>query len=324
MTAQDVLAPDGTLIRRAGTRSPGEGYGVRHQFDNVGAYTQGLLTLGKDWGGVIGARLDRHSIYGVNVSARGGLVYAPESRPLSLKLLAASSYKAPSAEQLYSNPMVLQDINGNPLLKPQKGYSLELAATYGFSGTAELSLNVFAETVVDRVEFVQHGLFLQAENIFTEWVVGGEAEARVKVARPLQVRLAAGVARTVSKTTGPMLASAPEVYNPLFPAYQVHLAGDYLLPWWGLRATLEASYVGPRTASQSNALIQGQSYELPGYALVGAAVALPARSLIGDRPTSLTLRLNDVLSTHTSEPGFGGIDVPQPGLTAWLTIVQAL
>ena len=53
-------------------------------------------------------------------------------------------------------------------------------------------------------------------------VVGGEAEGRFKLARPLQLRLSAGVARSVARSTGTILVGTPDPVNPLFPPYQLH------------------------------------------------------------------------------------------------------
>jgi hypothetical protein len=84
------------------------------------------------------------------------------------------------------------------------------------------------------------------------------------------------------------------------------------------------SYIGPRTASFSNALLRGMSYDLPGYAYTALSVSTAARHIIPKRDTSIALRISNVINYGWVEPGFGGIDVPAQGITLFLTIVQSL
>lgn len=324
----DTVARDGTVLRSAGTVLADPDASELRPLSNLGAFVQGVGRFTETVSSVAGLRLDYNSIYGVNLSGRAGVVYAPPDRPLSLKLLYGSSFKAPSAVQLYTRPMKLLDVQGNPNLKAQTAHTGELVAGYGLGRLGEISVNLFVMDVVGRVEFVQRGLYLQAQNQVDEWVVGGEVDGRFKVADPLNVRVSVGVARTVAQAAGKLLTGAPEVTNPLFPAIQAHLIGDYALPWYGLRLSAEVSYIGARTASQSNALEYGASYELAPYIYTAAALSLPEQklfgALFGDRATSVSLRVTNPLGTAYAEPGFGGIDVPGLGTTARLILVQQL
>jgi iron complex outermembrane receptor protein len=324
LLSQDVRSLDGTLLRSAGTLIHPDGYGERGFFQSGGGFLQGLATLGESFTAVGGLRLDLHNIYGINPSFRAGLVFAPPSRPLSIKLLYGSSFKAPSAEQLYTRPIASGDLLGNPSLKPQTAHTVELAAGWGFSGVGEVLINVFATNVIGRVEFVPNGLFLQAQNTSAEWVAGGELDGRFKIAKVINLRIGAGVARTIASSEGSFITGAPQVVNPLFPLVQVHALADYLLPVVGLKLGVEVSYIGSRSASQSNALLAGSAYELPGYVYTAASVALPPRTLFGNRETSASLRVTNPLGLQWGEPGFGGYDVPSPPIAAMLTVVQQL
>jgi len=44
----------------------------------------------------------------------------------------------------------------------------------------EVSLNAFATLVGSRVDFIQRGIFLVAQKLANEWVVGGEAEGQLQ------------------------------------------------------------------------------------------------------------------------------------------------
>ncbi|MEW5851012.1 MAG: TonB-dependent receptor [Myxococcota bacterium] len=325
---EDVLAPNGTVVTRAGTRLPGEGLGQRKRLQNLGVYGQGLATLKQDFSAVVGVRLDYHNIYGANLSTRAGLVYAPLHRPISLKLLYGSSYKAPSASQLYAHPIGAGDVRGNPDLKPQTAHTVEAAAGTSLPDErGEISVNLFATNISGRVEFRQSGLFQRATNVVTELVVGGELASRVVLARPLHLRFMTGLARTVwqkSEENGPVGGPlATTVTNQLFPPLQCHLILDYHVFILSLRSSLEVSYISDRDASQSNALEKGAPYRLPGYAYTGASLSW-ARKLFGDRETRVAARFSNVLNRRWSEPGFAGADVPAVGAQAVFTLSQAL
>lgn len=320
---RDVRATDGTVLRSRGTIIPGQEQGASKDFITAGLYLQGVAALDKSVSGTLGARVDVHNIYGVNLSTRGGVVWAPEKRALSVKLLYGSSFKAPSAVQLYTQPMATLDVRGNPELGAQRAQTVEAAATYGLpSGFGELAINVFGTQVKDRVEFVQQGLYLQAKNITDERILGGELESRLKPADRVRVRVSGGVARTVSSDSG--LIGQPEVNNSLFPSYQAHVVADYTLPVCrGLRLSAETSYIGPRDTSQSNALVAGRSYQLDPYLYTGAAVSLDGCDALG-RDSSAALRVTNVFDQSWPEPGFHGIDIPSQGFTAFFTYVQSL
>ncbi len=321
----DLLAPDGSVIQPAGTTIPGASHGAWASFTNFGAYAQALASLGTDVSAVLGGRLDVHNVYGNNPTGRLGLVWAPPSSAWSVKAMAGASYKAPSAEQLRTQPMAVLDIKGNPSLKAQRAETFELAAAHRLpGGLGEVTVNGFAQVVSDRVEFMQTGLYLQAQNVASEWVVGGELEAHLNLARTLQLKLSATLARTVQRSTDPDLEGLPEVTNPLFPPYQAHLLASWQLPFGGLKLSPELSYVGPRAASQSNALEQGEAYSLPGYLYTALTLSAPPRRLVGETETGFALRLTNLLDQRHAEPGFGGIDVPSQGFTALLTLTQSL
>ncbi len=322
LLTENVLQPDGAVLRSAGTVIPHAQRGARAALWNAGAFLQGFGTWSESFSAVAGARVDIQNIYGTNLSGRAGLVYAPPDRALSLKLLYGSSFKAPSAEQLYTQPIRPMDIQGNPELRPQTAHTTELAGAYALGDFGELALNLFVTRVSGRVEFILKGGYQQAQNISEEWAFGGELDARLRLGRSFQLRLAAGVARSVVARAPTALL--PDVTNPLFPPYQVHLFADYAFAFAGLRAGLELSYIGPRSATQSNALERGQAYELPPYVFTAATLSLPARRLLKDRETTVSVRLTNVLDQRWIEPGSGGIDLPAGGFTGQLSLVQTL
>jgi hypothetical protein len=318
-----VLAEDGSVLRKQGTIIPGEAKGAERTFYDAGVFLQGFLNY-RSFSAIVGGRYDYHNIYGSQFSTRAGLVYAPQSGRVSLKLLYGSAFKAPSAEQLFTQPITALDIQGNPNLKQQTAHTIEAFAGFALpQDRGEVSLNAFATLVLGRVEFTQRGQFLQATNAADEWLVGGELDSRLVIAKGLTMRLSASVARTVARTAGTTVVGLVESRNQLFPMYQVHWLGDYAIPWGGLHLSGEISYVGPRAASQSNALLLGATYERPGYFFTALSLTRSGR-LIPNRNTYFAIRVSDLVNVQWTEPGFSGVDVPTQGTTLMITVNQQL
>ncbi len=326
LLTRDVVTESGSVLRPAGTITPGQDAGRSKTLTNIGAFLQAVYQPTVAFGITAGARVDVHNVYSTHVSPRLGLVYAPEDRPWHLKLLFGSSFKAPSAEQLYTIPMKAFDIRGNEELIAQTARTGELAGGYRLGDVGEVSANLFVTQVTGHVEFVQRGIYLEAENALDEVFVGGEVDARFRLAHALQLRTGIGVAKSVVKTRDEqaVVIGGSEVEQPFFPPYQVHLIADYTLPLLGLRLSPEVSYIGARMASQSNALRNGEAYELPAYLYTAVALSLPEQKLFGDRPTAVSLRVSNLLDTRYAEPGYGGIDIPAQGRTVFLTLSQGI
>jgi iron complex outermembrane receptor protein len=324
LLTQDVIGPNGVPLRKAGTITPGDRKGERKEFLNGGAFVQSLWAWSPDWSAVAGGRLDLHSIYGVVPSGRLGLVYAPVDRPLSIKLLYGSSFKGPSAEQLYGVPLVEGDIKGNEKLGPQTAHTFEAALAYGFPDSlGEVQLNLFATDVLGRVEFLQRGSYLVAENIANELVAGAELYAVYELSKALRMTGSASVARTVARSDHSVVEDPRRVLNPLYPWFQLHGIVDYVLPWaGGVQLSAEASLIGPRSASQSNSALRSGMYFLRPY-FSGAVSASLHRKFFGPRTTAINLRVSHILDNHV-DSGFAGVDVPSQGLTASLLVTQSI
>lgn len=317
----DVIGANGEIVQRAGTIIPGSDVGQHRTFSNAGVYAQSVVQL-HAWNFTVGGRLDDQNIYGANVSARAGVVYAPAELPVSLKLLYGSSYKAPTAEQLYAQPVSKFDISGNSALKAQTANNLEVSGSYRLPrDLGEVSLNIYGTRIDNRVEYIERGIFLVAQNLAAEWLIGGEAEARVIPVRALQLRLSASVVKTVARDVDPFLSAFPQADNPLFPQVIVHFIADYSLPFWAIKLSAQISYIGERGSSGSNSIASGNAYHLPAYPYTAFAAALPAQHWIGATETTLSLRVDNVINYRWAYGGFNGHDVPNQGITAsawWL------
>jgi iron complex outermembrane receptor protein len=309
---------------KAGTTLLGTGAGVHHTFDNFGAFAQLLVSTRFGLSGIAGVRVDDHSVYGINPTTRVGLVYAP-SQLLSFKLLYGSSFKAPSAEQLYTQPIVFGGIVGNANLQAQHANNIDADIEFRLPrDLGDLQFNAFVTNAQALVEYLPSGPYFVADNNVDEWILGGELALHLVPIAPLRCTLNAGVAKPFFRSERSAVISNVQVNEPSFPVVQAHGIVQYALPWWGLRATVEASVVGPREASLSNALLAGYTYLTNPY--VYGAVALTAldREVLPGRKSTLSLRVTNVFAQTWVEPGYGGTDLPGAGITAGLTLIQAL
>ena len=141
--------------------------------------------------------------------------------------------------------------------------------------------------------------------------------------RWLQLRLGLGLARSVAVEANQTIVGLPEVRNALFPALQAHASA--------VAACLPGELASPprcrdlrarRLAVQRAA--SGNAYAVPAYVYPGWRRARRTWRWLGDRGTSFTLRVSNLLNQRWAEPGFGGVDVPTQGITALLTLTQGL
>lgn len=320
----DVLDADGQVVRDAFTVLPGEGTGEQRTLTNVGVYAQAIVDVNAWFSATAGARLDQHNIYDQNISPRAGVVVAPPQAPWSAKLLFGTSFKAPSAEQLFTQPIGPFDILGNEALRAQYARNVDLAGTWGIEQLGELEANVFFTQVRGLVEYVQHDINLQAENALDEDIVGAELAARLGPLPWLSFQLGAGVAGVTWQRLDDdqALIFGTDRVAPTFPSVQVHLITELRVPSVDVRFAPELSIVGARSASQSNNLRTIEDYTLPAYAMVSASLSAPTLHLARAYATSIAIRGTDLLGTQPNEPGFNGIDYPTLGARVWLNVTQ--
>jgi outer membrane receptor for ferrienterochelin and colicin len=324
MLLADVLDTDGQKLRDAGTVIPGAGHNEENVLRNIGIFGQGIVDITRWMSVAVGLRLDQPNIYAAALSPRAGLVIAPLKAPWSAKALFSTSFKAPSADQLFGKPIGPFDVLGNQELSAQFARNFELAGTYGLEGVGEVEANAFYTQIIDRVEYLQHDLNLQAENAVDEDIVGAEFTTRLAPVPWFSFQLGTGVAAVTYQRVDEeqrTLLSIEEIPTS-FPVLQVHAVTEFRVPSLDLRMAPEVSVVTARNASQSNRLQNISQYHLPGYAMLSASVSMPTLHLHPDYGTVLSLRATDLLNSAAAEPGFNGIDYPALGRRAWLNITQ--
>ncbi len=321
----DVFDPiSGTKIRNAGTVIPSDEAKRSRQLGNHGVYLQLIGEFGPAISLTAGGRVDQHNVYGHQLSPRAAAVFAPDDEAYHVKLMYGSSFKAPTAEQLYTEPIKQFDITGNRQLDAQTASNVELAGGYAFSDLGEVEVNGFVTQIDGRVEYIQHDLYLFAENAVDETVIGAEVAGRIRPAPFFMARLGLGLAQISAQEIDKEFAlfTADEIPTT-YPPLQVHLLAELKEPRNDIRLTPEISYVSKRASSQSNSLQAFGAYDFDPYVFMAVSAAAPEFYIARNYPTRVVVRVTDLLDSQGAEPGFNGIDYPVLGRRGWLTVTQA-
>lgn len=311
-TYYDVFKP-GT--DRAGQEVQHGPSGTSHDFDNLGLYSQGIVYLLEDTALTLGVRLDAHSIYGNQFNSRVGLV-SPLIGGLSGKLLYGSSFKAPSPQQLFGQPLIFGDILGNSDLKPEQAQTVEAALVYAAGRNLNLLTNAYYTHINNRIGFVAQGGNSRAVNESQTDSVGLEGEAQWRWRwlhgnLNLSLQTTAALQQGDATTTTLDTTQLPEAYPNIManagigaPIWKLPLSGYF-----------EARFVGPVPATQNNYAANGLTeYTLP-PALALDFTLSSKQWLLGPGTIAASLKLANMLDAPEAQPGFGGVDYPGQGRT---------
>ena len=269
-------------------------------FVNQGIWGEYLIHPLASLTAVAGARKDLHNIYGDELNSRVGLVYELLSR-ISVKLLYGSSFRPPASIHLFSNPIIPGGIVGNPELEPEQAESYEIGLDLKASSSMNLSINGFYNIVEKKVEFIQRGGNLIAENLGDLTTSGFESSIKMKLLN-LKVNLNGSIQKTTLKgeeTSEPVNLYPDIMFNSIISYPISHFCID-----------LEHNFVGKRKASQSNILENGgEIYYLDPYNLLNLTLSTTNIRFIG-KETIFSLKVKNILGCDYEEPGYKGIDIP--------------
>jgi outer membrane receptor for ferrienterochelin and colicins len=325
---EELPATERVLKGRTGALEAGSIAGgspvVRRNLVNPGVYVQAIWSAIPRYlrltGGV---RVDRHNIYGNQLSSRFAAVSEVFSDTF-VKLIYGSSFKAPSPFLLYSTPYYVGGIIGNPALRPQYIHSVETQVSHQHRHLA-LSSGVAFSVVNDKAEFTQQGLNKVARNVSSSSVVSWENSLDVRyqdrLGGYLRVELV-GASRDPGQEgyVATLVGNDPVIY-PRFIARAGLMAQLPVLP---LRFTAQALHAGARQASDTNILERGASYELDPYLLLNASLATTRLRLFRLHETVLMLSVYNLLRATGPDPGFAGIDYPLAPRTLLFEVRQRL
>ena len=272
--------------------------------------------------------------YPAQSSFRGAIVHR-FGPLLTAKLIGGHAFQTPSGTLLFahggfgnSENVVGAERLGNPEpLRPQTVTSVELVATTQISDFLSLEGSVFYQALDDAIRFNQAGQLIVAKNSGKVATAGGELIAKLQLGRlrpyaaiSASGQMSAELTRDLRGITS--FSGSPSMYPRLFgyAGCDIELVPSFLF------ANAELAGAGPRGASQANFYQNdSQVYSLPGYYTVDLSLSTGALPLLDrDLGTRFLVSGRNVLGALQIEPGFSGVDIPQPGRTLLLQVRQTL
>jgi outer membrane receptor for ferrienterochelin and colicins len=288
-------------------------YQGNRTFLNAGAYLHAIgHVIDERLSLTGGLRYDHHNIYGGQLSERVALVAHP-SPSLNAKLLYGRAFKAPSPLLLFAVPAAIGDVTGNPRLKPQHVRTVEMALDWQPAPFIQLSSDVAYSVLSDKTEFVQQGIALEARNVARAVTLSWESRLELRYRALLGAHLSFEAQQTRRRIgqegyAGWLLGSDGGIYPNLLLHGGVFSHPESL----PVRATVQASYIGRRRPSDTNILLNGRQYRLPGYLLLEAGVGSRPLDLFGRQHNQVSFSITgkNLLGSTGPVPGFSGVDYP--------------
>ena len=274
-------------------------------FINYGLYLHGSIDIIPDKVSITGGiRNDIHNIYKDFLSYRLGLILTPNDRSY-IKLISASSFKAPPPNWLFSRPIkVYGGVMPNPLLKPEKAFSHEISAGYVF-GMVSISSNIYYQSLTDKVELLLSGASYRPTNIssLSGWGYEGEIKCRFKHIQPY-----ISVTYTyLNEQSGDQIS--------MFPPIMVKCG--FLINYKIFSFYTKCKYIDKILASKINRRLYGSDYYIPSYFTLDSGTDIHI-STWQDRKIALHIDVNNIFNQKFVYGGFGGIDIPSKG--RWIDI----
>lgn len=272
--------------------------------------------------------------YPVQMSVRGAVAYRI-SPDLTAKVVAGRAFQTPSGTLLFAHGGFgnIQNLIGSERLdeprpiQPQVVTSAELMVLGQAAGMATLEGSVYYQELSDAIRFNQVGAIIVGKNSGREVTVGGELIAQLHlrrfkpyVALSFSRQLEAELTRDLAGITS--FGGSPSMYPRLFG----YAGADTELIPSRLYLNAELRFANERGASQAN-FYQNDSrvYDLPGYYELDLTLSTGDLHLWApDVSTRLVLSLRNAMNSNRIEPGFAGVDIPQPSRAMFMQLTQEL
>jgi outer membrane receptor protein involved in Fe transport len=270
----------------------------------------------------VSGRLDVPTLFSVQYSWRTAVAYRV-SPGLTMKIFAGRAFQVPSAVLLYgrsgfgaaNNVIGNRTVPGLAPLRPQVINSLEAAVSASPSRVLLIETNMYYQQIQERIEFSQAGADFIARNQGQGSNLGLEMSARALFYR-LRPYLGAAAQRTL--VSGSLDSRPPALY----PNYWFRGGAEVAVPELHLRTVAQLRWVGARSASQSNILLNNnRPYQLPAIPSLDVTISSMAWRPVRSGPeVAVMLRAQNLLDDRKPVPGFGGMDPPSLGRVTMLQV----
>ena len=270
-------------------------------FENKGMYIQYATYPTEKIGLTVNLRSDDHNIYGSTTNYRAGLVYIVSS-DISVKALYGTSYKAPAAFQLFSQPLYAGEVIGNPDLAAEEATTLEFELNWKINDHMGVTINAYDNEIENRVELVPVGSNNQPQNRGTQTGKGIESELRYVVGSDI-ISANFAYADSENNLNDPILGTLTSA-AAMYPKLTSQLRWQHMYDN-DSNLGVAVRYTSERRATRSNIQLNSDTpYQLDGYFIVDASYSKKWGV------HELMLQAYNLLDESYEEPGFSGIDVP--------------
>jgi len=305
-------------------------------FRNTGIFLQAILNPAEilnssfleDLVITAGVRYDMHNMYDDVFNYRLAGVYN-FNKSIYTKLLYGTSYKAPSAVQLYSNYITVGGVIGNPNLKPEKAQTFEWSL--GFQPLKDLSFttSAFYNIINDKVELIlPYGTVsnVSYDNVAKINSAGVELEILHNLKNWMNYANFSYQRSILTKEN--LTKDEIKLKTELYPDVMVKLGSNLALPKLKLNINIEGEYISPRIASQQNNYIydpvnfRTNRYELPAYFMINMAISSLNLKFVKDSETRFMVKINNLLNAKAIWPGYKDFDIPFTGTHVTFSLTQ--
>jgi outer membrane receptor for ferrienterochelin and colicins len=272
--------------------------------------------------------------YGGEMSVRGAVAYR-FGPSLTSKLIVGRAFQTPSGTLLFAhggfgNSQNLQGTErlDNPrALRPQVVSSVEFVASAQIDDFLSLEGAIFYQDLNDAIRFSQAGQLILAHNSGRVGTAGAELITKLKLGRfrpyatvSMTRQVSAELTRDLAGITS--FSGSPSMFPRIFgyAGCDVDIVPELLLfnaeLWWaGARGASQANYY------QNDARV----YSLDSYQVLDLTLSTSGLPLLDrELDTHLTVSARNVLSSDYIEPGFAGVDIPQPDTSVLFQLRQEL
>jgi hypothetical protein len=272
--------------------------------------------------------------YNSETSVRGAVAYRV-GPALTSKLIVGRAFQTPSGTMLFAHSGfgVTQNLQGtihldSPRgLRPQVVSSVELVVSSQPADFVSLEGAVFYQDLEDAIRFNQQGQFIVGHNSGRVSTAGAELITKLAFGR-IRPYAAVSLTRQIEAELTPALAGissfsgSPSMFARIFGYVGFNID---ILPGL-LMLNAELFWAGARGPSQANYYQNNRRiYELDPYQVLDLTLTTGGLPLLDrDLDSRFSVSARNVLSSDYIEPGFSGVDIPQPDTSFLFQLQQEL
>jgi iron complex outermembrane receptor protein len=272
--------------------------------------------------------------YPLQTSFRGAMAYRFSPR-FAARLIGGRAFQVPSGLLLFSrggfgtaqNVFGTERLGSPRPLIPQVVTSAEIVASSQIADFLSLEASAFYQELDDAIRFNRDGIVFGAKNSGSVTSAGGELIANLHFGRVRPYAAASTSTQLSAELTRDLRDLASFTASPsMYPRLFGYVGCDFDLIKAKLFLNAELWWAGERGGSQANFYENNaRVYSLPAYKLLDMTLSTGRLPILDrDLGTRFSLSVRNALSEDHNEPGFAGVDIPQPRTTLGFQVRQEL